>query len=234
MLVYAVIFAFVSLSLTLWVWSYLRNHCLKCRKRTNWGKYDVCQECRAGHEARTRELEEEREKRTRAEVYEMLERPKADRKEFGFSERDFLDVPCALCTSGAPKTHREIMRERGFSGDHKKCWDFVWNTHFSLSQKAHKERESRKFWKRWLYVPPSKGEAGAIGYIRYEAETIMRIRWTLWMLQNTLSAGHENPACLREYASCVEKSDHWMDMTTKQLLERRLSHLKNALGRANN
>lgn len=195
---------------------YFLNHCLECKKRTDWKKYDSCDECKTKHEARVKEYEKEHEERVRAMIHEMFERTEADQKEFGFSDWEFLDKPCTLCGEGEPKTHRVIMRERGFSGDHKKCWDFIWNTHMSLSRKAHEERESRKFWKRWLYIPASKEEEAAIGRLS-------------WKLQNMLSEGLEGAASLREYEPYTEKPDHWMDMTVKQLLRRRLAHAKNAL-----
>jgi len=217
MLIYIAIFILVCFSLALWVRNYLRNHCLECKKRTDWGKYDSCQECKASHEARIEQHKKEYEERIRTMIHESLKQVHADQKEFGYSDGDLLDMPCALCTDGAPKTHRKIVRERGFSGDHKKCWDFMFNTHFPLSRKARVERESLKFWKRWLYIPPSKSEVQAIACMR-------------WRLQNILFEGCEDLARLREYKPYIEKPDHWIDMTTKQLLKRRFSRAIGALG----
>src|SRR3989338_3854766 len=85
-----------------------------------------------------------------------------------------------------------------------------------LARKAHKDRESKKFWKRWLYIPPTKEEEEAVSRVS-------------WWLKNALSAGRDDLAQLREYRTYHEKPDHWMDMTTKQLMERRLSRAKKAL-----
>ena len=213
---YVLIFTLVSALLVLWIRNYLRNHCLECKKRTDWDKYASCEVCSAEHKARIERHRSDGLKRMIAATKEVLEKSHVDQEEFGFSDYDLLDKPCTVCVTGPPKSHREIFRERGLSGNPQACSDHLWNTHFPLSIKAHNERESRKFWKRWLYIPPTAREEAAVGRIS-------------WMLQNTLLAGSEDQA-RPEYRTYHEKPDHWMYMSTTRLLGRRLTRIKSALG----
>ncbi|OGZ05203.1 MAG: hypothetical protein A2845_02685 [Candidatus Lloydbacteria bacterium RIFCSPHIGHO2_01_FULL_49_22] len=216
MLIYAVIGTLVVALLIFLACRYFRNHCLECKKRTDWDKYDSCKACNAEHEARVSKHREEMTGRMIAVTHEVLAQSRAETEEFGFSDYDFLDRPCMVCSPGRTTSHRELFRERGLAGNPQACQDYYWNTHVPLARKAHKDRESKKFWKRWLYIPPTKEEEEAVSRVS-------------WWLKNALSAGRDDLAQLREYRTYHEKPDHWMDMTTKQLMERRLSRAKKAL-----
>lgn len=213
MLLYIVILVLIFTLLILLLRSYLHTHYRGCSKQTDCGIHDTCTECDTEHEARVAKHREESAERIRSITREVFERSEAEIKEFGFSDYELLDKPCSVCVTGQPKSHREIFRERGLAGNPQACWDFIWNTHFPLSKKAHKKRESKKFWKKWLYVPPTPQEEEAVGRIS-------------WMLKNILI---EEPE-LRKHRAYREEPDHWMHMTTKQLLERRLARIKSAFG----
>ena len=79
-------------------------------------------------------------------VHDMLLQRKEDKKEFGFSDTEFLRDYCRHCGNGR-KTHREIMRERGLSGNHDLAKQFPYECFHRMGE-AHKRREKRKFWKR--------------------------------------------------------------------------------------
>lgn len=217
MLTYVAVSLIGFLLFALWARNYLRNHCLECKKRTDWGKYDTCLECKAGNEARVLRHRKKVTENMCAAMNEAYGRVVADEKEFGFSDWDILDRPCTVCVPGSTKSHREIFRELGLAGDPRACQRYWFTTHLPLSKKSHRERESKKFWKRWLYVRPTAAEEAAVGRIG-------------WLLKNTLLGGREDLALLREYRTYREDPDHWMNMTTKALLERRLRHAKSMLG----
>ena len=79
-------------------------------------------------------------------VHDMFQQDEEDKKEFGFTSLEFFRNNCRYCGDGR-KTHREIMREKGLSGNHDPARQFYYEC-FHLMNEAWKRRERRKFWKR--------------------------------------------------------------------------------------
>ena len=79
-------------------------------------------------------------------VHDMFQQDKEDKEEFGFISLEFFRDNCKYCGNGR-KTHREIMREKGLSGNHDLARQFYYEC-FHLMNEAWKRRERRKFWKR--------------------------------------------------------------------------------------
>lgn len=95
-------------------------------------------------------LEEEYRERSKKSiskmVHDMFQQDKEDKEEFGFTSLEFFREDCKYCGDGR-KTHREIMRERGLSGNHDLARQFYYEC-FRLMNEAWKRKERRKFWKR--------------------------------------------------------------------------------------
>jgi len=79
-------------------------------------------------------------------VHDMFQQDKEDKEEFGFTSLEFFRDNCKYCGNGR-KTHREIMREKGLSGNYDLARQFYYEC-FHLMNEAWKRRERRKFWKR--------------------------------------------------------------------------------------
>ena len=79
-------------------------------------------------------------------VHDMFQQDEEDKKEFGFTGLEFFRDTCKVCGNGR-KTHREIMREKGLSGNHDSARQFPSDC-FHRMNEAWKQREGRKFWKR--------------------------------------------------------------------------------------
>lgn len=79
-------------------------------------------------------------------VHDMFQQDKEDKEEFGFTSLEFFRDNCKYCGNGR-KTHREIMREKGLSGNHDLAKQFYYEC-FHLMNEAWKRKERRKFWKR--------------------------------------------------------------------------------------
>ena len=79
-------------------------------------------------------------------VHDMFQQDKEDKEEFGFTSLEFFRNDCKYCGNGR-KTHREIMRERGLSGNHDLAKQFPYEC-FQRMAEARKRREQWKFWKR--------------------------------------------------------------------------------------
>lgn len=96
---------------------------------------------------RLKEASNERSKKAISKmVHDMFQQDKEDKEEFGFTSLEFFRDNCKYCGNGR-KTHREIMRERGLSGNHDLARQFYYEC-FHLMNEAWKRRERRKFWKR--------------------------------------------------------------------------------------
>ena len=95
-------------------------------------------------------LEEEYRERSKKEISKMVDdmfrQDEEDKKEFGFTSLEFFRNNCRYCGNGR-KTHREIMREKGLSGNHDLAKQFYYEC-FHLMNEAWKRKERRKFWKR--------------------------------------------------------------------------------------
>lgn len=90
-------------------------------------------------------------------MLEVDDRCRAAENEFGV-DAEFIFEECRLCGSGRRLTHGEIMREQGLSGDYQGSHDFLRNTHLRLVREKFERNNAWKFWKRWLYLPPTKEE----------------------------------------------------------------------------
>lgn len=95
-------------------------------------------------------LEEEYQERSKKAiskmVHDMFQQDREDKEEFGFSDELFLRENCKHCGDGK-KTHREIMRERGLSGNHDLARQFPYEC-IHRGHEIYKRKERRKFWKR--------------------------------------------------------------------------------------
>src|SRR3989338_3854764 len=111
MLIYAVIGTLVVALLIFLACRYFRNHCLECKKRTDWDKYDSCKACNAEHEALVSKHREEMTGRMIAVTHEVLAQSRAETEEFGFSDYDFLDRPCMVCSPGKKGAQRSRVKE---------------------------------------------------------------------------------------------------------------------------
>jgi hypothetical protein len=143
-------------------------------------------------------------------MQEVMEQSRENEKEFGCDELFLCDV-CTLCGDGKRKTHREIMRERGLSGKHDLCQQFIWETHFRLLSEERKRKERRKFWKRWLYrplTPEERSERAAPGLV----------------IARMLFPGDWQKMAERSRTKAPD-SDEWMDMSVRELVNLRLKDL---------
>ena len=98
------------------------------------------------HKRLVEEYREESKKSIEKMIEDMFYQDEQDKQEFGFSDELFLRENCKHCGNGK-KTHREIMRERGLSGNHDLARQFP-SECFHRINEAWKRRERRKFWKR--------------------------------------------------------------------------------------
>jgi len=143
-------------------------------------------------------------------MQEVMEQSRENEKEFGCDELFLCDV-CTLCGDGKRKTHREIMRERGLSGKHDLCQQFIWGTHFRLLSEERKRKERRKFWKRWLYrplTPEERSERAAPGLV----------------IARMLFPGDWQKMAERSRTKAPD-TDEWMDMSVRELVNLRLKDL---------
>lgn len=101
------------------------------------------------HEVEYQRLEQEYLERSKKEitkmVHDMFRQSEEDENEFGFAG-EFLRDYCKSCGNGR-KTHREIMRAKGLSGNHDLAKQYPYEC-FHHMDEARKRRERWKFWKR--------------------------------------------------------------------------------------
>ena len=114
------------------------------RIKERFKQYKIQQEIE--HKRLWDEYQEKSKKSIEKMIHDMFQQDDEDKKEFGFTGLEFFRDTCKVCGNGR-KTHREIMRENGLSGNHDSARKFP-SECFHRMNEAWKRIERRKFWKR--------------------------------------------------------------------------------------
>jgi hypothetical protein len=142
------------------------------------------------------------------DTWKYIDEHRALEREFAMNTR-FLYTPCRFCGGGKKRIHLDVMRERGLSGKHAECWEFL--KHCSdHAQEVFERRQQLLFWKPWLYRRRSEAEKQA---------------YSLGVRRLMIALFPEDPSAATYPLTEFDDSKDWMKISTWRLIKMRYEDL---------